>query len=214
MKKVYFIRHGESELNIGNREQGSEGSLSELGRKQAEFIAKRFIKIPIDIIVSSAYQRTKETSEIINNSLHKELVYSEFLIERRPPTKFIGTSNDDIEYTKIKKLMSEQRLIDPEWKYADEDNFIDLKNRAINALEYFKNKNEQSILAVSHAGILRVIVAVIIFGEELTYREYIKMYWALKSQNTGITLVEYDDSPKTSYPGWKMITWNDHAHLG
>jgi broad specificity phosphatase PhoE len=211
--KIYFVRHGESLLNIENKEQGSEGSLSELGMKQAEFVAKRFDSIPVDIIVSSPHTRTKETAAIINQKLNKEILYSDFLIERVPPTEFIGVRNDDPKYLEIKKIMSNKRLVDPDWKYADEDNFTDLKNRALNALSYLKELDKETILAVSHAGILRVIAAVIIFGEELTYREYIKLFWSLKSINTGITLVTYENSEQSSHPGWKIVAWNDHAHL-
>ncbi len=62
MKKIYFVRHGESMLNTENKEQGSEGALSELGRKQASITGQRFNTVTVDIIVSSPYPRTVETT--------------------------------------------------------------------------------------------------------------------------------------------------------
>jgi broad specificity phosphatase PhoE len=156
MKKIYFVRHGESILNTENREQGAEGSLSVTGRAQAEFVAKRFHTITFDVIVSSPYTRAKETAEIINKELNKDVLYSDFLIERRPPSKYIGEVVTDPEYIKIRDLMRDKRAIDPLWKYADEDNFDDLKTRAESALEYLHSLPHDSILAVTHAGILRV----------------------------------------------------------
>ena len=89
---------------------------------------------------------------------------SEFLIERRPPSKFIGTSHSDLEYKEVKKKIAEGRLVDPSWKYDDEDSFTDIKNRALNALNFLKERKEECILAVTHAGTLRAILGVIIFG--------------------------------------------------
>src|SRR5438132_190364 len=119
--KIYFVRHGQSELNIGNKEQGSEGALSDLGKKQAEFVAKRFSDIPVDLIVSSPYERAKETADIINAHLNKELIFSDLLVERRSPSKFVGVSNDDPEVRQALALMKENRLIDPMWRYTDEE---------------------------------------------------------------------------------------------
>ncbi len=213
MKKIYFVRHGESLLNTENKEQGPHGSLSEHGRKQAAFVAHRFRTIPVECIVSSPYERTRETAEIINTELKKEILYTDSLIERRPPSKYIGVSYaDDPEYLEVRKQMLENRLIDPSWRHSDEDNFFDLKNRAENALDYLRDLEQNSILAITHAGILRVIMASIIFGKELTYPEYLKIFLTFRASNTGITVIEYDEhSPQ---PGWKIIVWNDHAHLG
>lgn len=214
MKKIYFVRHGESILNIENREQGADGSLSETGRAQAEFVAKRFHSISFDVIVSSPYTRAKETAAIINKELGKDILYSDFLIERRPPSEFIGELVTDPEYTKIRDLMRDKRAENPLWKYADEDNFNDLKTRAESALEYLHLLPYDSVLAVTHAGILRVIMASIIFGKGLTYDEYLKIFHTFKVTNTGITLVEYREAPTAHIAGWKLVVWNDHAHLG
>jgi broad specificity phosphatase PhoE len=215
MKKIYFVRHGESQLNTENKEQGPHGSLSEHGRKQAEFVAKRFHTIPVECIVASPYQRAKETAEIINTELNKEILYTDFLIERRPPSKYIGASyTDDPEYVEVQKQISKMRLLDPSWKHSDEDNFDDLKTRAENALNLLHTLPHDSILAVTHAGILRVIIAAIIFGKDLTYSEYLKIYHTFKVNNTGITMVEYHEATVAHGLGWKLVAWNDHAHLG
>jgi broad specificity phosphatase PhoE len=214
MKKIYFVRHGESIFNTENREQGADGSLSDTGRSQAEFVAKRFHTIALDAIVSSPYTRAMETAKIINKELNKDILYSDFLIERRPPSKYIAEIVTDPEYTKIRDLMRDKRAIDPLWKYADEDNFHDLKTRAESALEYFHSLPYDSVLAVTHAGILRMIMASIIFGKELTYAEYLKIFHTFKVTNTGITLVEHRESIPAHGLVWRLIVWNDHAHLG
>jgi broad specificity phosphatase PhoE len=210
--KIYFVRHGQSELNIDNKAQGPEGPLSELGRKQAEFVAKRFSDIPIDLIVSSPYERAKETAEIINSHLNKELVFSDLLVERRPATQFIGVRNDDPEFLKTLALTHENSMTDPSWRYADEENFSEMKQRALNALAYLAGLKKDAVLAVSHGGIIKLITAALVMGEEMTYAEFHKFWVALRTENTGITLFEHRASPH-GVERWHLIAWNDHAHL-
>ena len=206
--KIYFVRHGQSELNIEDRDQGADGALSGLGREQAAFVAKRFSDIPIDLIVASPYERAKETASIINAHLNKELIYSDLLVERRPPTEFIGMRFDHPEYRKVTALMTEKRTIDPAWRYSDEENFVELKGRAIQALAYLGTLEKEVVLAVTHGGILKMLIAAMIMGDGLTYPEYLKFYFGTKTKNTGITLIERDEKGK-----WALIAWNDHAHL-
>ena len=77
-KIIYFVRHGETILNAQNIRQGPDGSLTEKGRAQALETAKRFPKHKgrPQIIISSPYQRTRETAEIIAKELHLKIKYS------------------------------------------------------------------------------------------------------------------------------------------
>ena len=206
--KIYFVRHGQSQANLEQREQGALGALSELGREQADFVGKRFSDLPVDLIVCSPFERAKETAEIINSHLNKEMVFSDLLMERRPPTAFIGIRTDDPEYEKAKVLMREGMERDPAWRYSDEDTFTDLKKRAIQGLEYLSGLGKEHVLAVTHGGFLRMLVAVMVMGEELTYPEYRKFFFSFKTHNTGISVVEQSDDGR-----WSVIAWNDHAHL-
>src|SRR3989344_5020396 len=91
-KLIYFVRHGETENNAKNIKQGPEGPLSEKGRAQALATAKRFPKHKgsPQVIISSPYERTKETAEIIARELNMKIEYSDLLVERRNPTEIIG----------------------------------------------------------------------------------------------------------------------------
>lgn len=214
VKKIYFVRHGITEANIGNREQGPVGPLTELGRKQAEFVAKRLSTLPIDTIVASPQERAKETAEIIASHIKKDITFTETLVERKASTEFIGVHQEDPEYVRVKMLSHEKRMVDPAWRHSDEDNFFDLKNRAVAALKFLEATPGEHIVAVTHAGILRMIVGVVIFGEELTYLEWTKLYFGLTANNTGITIVKLLDVERPHIPGfWKLVSWNDHAHL-
>ena len=86
-KLIYFVRHGETKSNATGVRQGEEGSLTEKGREQALATAKRFPthKGRPQIIISSPYERTKETAEIIAKYLDIKIKYSDLLKERKNP---------------------------------------------------------------------------------------------------------------------------------
>lgn len=211
--KIYFVRHGQSQANLEEREQGALGPLSELGREQAAFVAKRFTDLPTDLIVSSPYERAKETASIINAHLNKEMIFSELLRERKPPTEYIGVLTNDAEYMQVNALMREKRAVDPAWRYSDEDTFDDLKTRAIELLGYLEGLGKENILAVTHGGFLRMIASVMVIGKDLTYEEYVRFFRVLRTKNTGITLIERNYDAAEGEPQWYLTAWNDHAHL-
>jgi len=67
MCEVWFIRHGQSEENAGIQTPDHKNvQLTEMGRKQASFIAPHFeLKQKPSLIVSSPYQRAQETARIV-----------------------------------------------------------------------------------------------------------------------------------------------------
>lgn len=65
---LYVARHGETELNRKGIISGrSDISLSEVGYKQAEFLAEEVaaLKTPITKIIHSPLERARETARIV-----------------------------------------------------------------------------------------------------------------------------------------------------
>lgn len=212
--KIYLVRHGESEGNVGPLRQGPSSSLTEKGIKQAGFLAKRFQSIPIDLIISSSQNRAKQTTEILNNKLNKIIEYSDLLIERKRASAIIGKEKDGAEAIEIGKKIDENFHVSG-WRYSDEENFEDLKARALKALDYIKNLNKENLLLITHGVFMRMIVAVAIMGEKLTSHEYWNFLTSLVTENTGITVLEYKESKfDKENLKWRLVTWNDYAHLG
>ena len=72
MRKVYFVRHGESESNAADVFGGFEDvRLTEKGRTQAVEAGKRIKQLPenIDLIIASPLKRTHETALIVADEL-------------------------------------------------------------------------------------------------------------------------------------------------
>ena len=58
---LYFVRHGQYERT----DEHPDGTLTELGRRQAEALAERIQDLPLDSIWSSTMYRAEETAQVI-----------------------------------------------------------------------------------------------------------------------------------------------------
>lgn len=188
--------------------QHKDVELSLDGIKQAKIVARRFENVPIDIILASPYARTVQTAEIINSAIKKEIRYSPLLTEMKIPSEFIGKSQEDTEVMKIRKLRRDHAN-DPLWHYSDEENFSDVKARAIQCIDYFATIHKDAVLVVTHGTYIKIIIFTMMLGEMFTPE-----FWYVRSNffhtdNTGITVCERKEDGE-----YKLLTWNDSAHLG
>lgn len=212
MKKIYLVRHAESEGNIGKVQQGPSTPLSEKGNQQTAFIAERFKTIDIDCIISSPQTRAKTTAEAVSRVIGKDIEFSDLLIERKKPTAIIGIDRSSDEFNKVEDAIRDN-FHNLDWKHSDEENFLDLKARAVQLLAHADSISGENILMVSHGVFMAMIAAYAMFGDELTSQEFWKVFVGTEHNNTGITVLKqskYKDEPMR----WKLLTWNDHAHLG
>ena len=211
MKKIYFVRHGQSEGNIGNIRQTKDTSLTDTGIVQAGFLATRVMSLPIEKVICSTMSRATETIKIICEKVTKEIEYSDLFVERRRPSVQYDIPKDDPIAIESERLMRENFATNLEYHYSDEENFLDLKMRAEKALEFLIHLPEENILVVTHGYILKVIVAYALFGENLTANECESFIKSLQMHNTGITLLSYKEDSLNNK--WNMVTWNDVSHL-
>ena len=205
--KVYFVRHGQTEYNVLHLHQPETAELSKLGIKQAKILAKRFPKIPIDIIYSSPMKRAKQTAVIINKSLKKKIIYSNFLKERKGPSEFLGKRKDSQEVFKINKIRNLHEN-DSFWHYSNEENFIEFKERVKKNFNVLSKTRKENILVVTHGGPIKMMIF-LMMGEEFTPQTFYKFSNLFKLNNTGITFCEKDKKGV-----WTVKAYNDHSHLG
>ena len=214
MKKIYFVRHGERQGNIGVARLGHKGLLTENGIKQAEIVALRFKNIPIDLVISSDWTRAKHTAEIINKALDKKVEFSPLFAERKRASEELEKRKDDPVVLEMNRLIYENHGV-PGWRYSDEENFDDLKTRALKVLDFLKNTKEENILVVTHGMFMGMIASCMIFGKDLTSAEHRRFVITFDTDNTGITFCEWDKvNPPKRHNEWSILVWNDHAHLG
>lgn len=210
-KFVYFVRHGQSVANLAPVFQGPDDPLSELGVRQAGFVGDRFRSAPADILLTSPMPRARDTAKIIQSLTHLPLEEHNLFREYRPPSALAGKSKDLPEGQVFLRAQREH-IADPDWHYADEDNYHDLHNRAVEALAFLINRPEKNIIVVTHVGFMRALmIAMLTEGipDPLLSQRLVRF---LKPQNTGITLCRYR-SDATRRNKWRLFSWNDHAHL-
>ena len=209
-KVIYFVRHGETQNNAENIKQGEGGSLTDKGRAQALATAKRFPKGKgrPQIIISSPYERTKETAEIIAKELHmRKIKYSDLLKEKRNPTEIIG------HYSKERGVREIIDRIDKSYhpddlRISDEENFVDLKARAKKLLTYIKRRRQRRIIMVTHSKFLKMVVAYMIYGEKLTASQYNNLVYFNSIKNAGMTICSYTYH-FFKKDEWKVLVWDD-----
>ena len=207
MKKIYFVRHGATGGNEKNEFQHGHIELSELGKKQAKIVADRFKSLPVDVILASDMNRASQTADVIGKAIKRKVIYSSLFQEILRPSSVRGKSKDEPEVATIMKDVK-ANFGNEEWHHSDEENFFDLRRRAVSALEYIKSLKEDNVMVVTHGNFLIMLIAVMGFGDEFSPQQYKKMQKYFIPKNTGITIV---DEHKGEY---FLLTWNDYAHLG
>ncbi|HET9199996.1 MAG TPA: histidine phosphatase family protein [Dehalococcoidia bacterium] len=70
--ELFMVRHGESDIPPGRIQK--DYPLSELGRKQAERVGKRFAGMTIDHLITTPYRRCLETAQAIADNTGVEHV--------------------------------------------------------------------------------------------------------------------------------------------
>lgn len=208
--RLYIVRHGQSEGNAQRFVQSRETQLTNKGREQADFVGKRAESLPIEKIISSTYDRTRETTEIINTHIGKPVEYSELLIEVRRPDEILNkpAGHEDIEKYFTAWKENEE---DPSWRYSKNDeNIFDVRDRALKALSFLESQKEKNIMVVSHGLFIRMLIFTMLVKERDFSAKFYRSYQDfMRTANTGITVCRYNEED-----GWQLITWNDYAHLG
>jgi probable phosphoglycerate mutase len=211
MKKIYLVRHGESEENIGGVMQGGPTPLSPKGHEQAQFIAQRATKLPIEVIIPSTMLRARQTAEYIAKATGKPVEPSALFVEKRPPTAMLGSLASDPKMKELDDVLHTS-FGEDNYQHSDEETTSEMNARAKQALDYLAGRTEQEILVVTHGLFLRSLVGAVLFGDKLSIRETAHLLNGLKTVNTGLTIfVHNPEDPHGAV--WKMLTWNDHAHL-
>lgn len=206
--RLYFVRHGESEGNLGRRHQTRDTPLSETGRKQAQVLAERARYLPLEIILASPYARAQETAKVIAAATKLRVEIIDVLHEFKRPSEIEGKDIHDPDALRVKKLVREH-FGDKDWRYADEENFFDLQKRISQFWTEVSQRSEKHILVVSHGGIIKDIIAIMLFGEALTPDLSRRFFDGIPMANTGLTICDRREDRV-----WNLVTLNDQSHLG
>ena len=220
MKTVYFVRHGESTINAQMHDtwQDSNSPLTDKGIEQARFIAERVKKLNPDALLSSNMARAKETAQHISEATGLSPTFSDLFCERINPTSFVGMHIDDPVSVVLTREWV-QTLYTDDRKVQDGENFAELYERAGKAFSFLEERPEERIAVVTHGFFLRMLLARVMFRDELTPQIFKNIAVTIRTDNTGVTIFQFNAqeemrTDRMPFSGWIMRVWNDHAHLG
>jgi len=133
--------------------------------------------------------------------------YSDLLVERRNPSEIIGHEGEEKEVKKVIDSI-DKSFHEDNFRYSDEENFVDLKERAKKLLRYIARRREERILMVTHGIFLKMVVSYMLEGDRLTASEYNKLSYLNPINNAGMTICSYT-THLFKKNEWKLLVWND-----
>ncbi|MFA7301661.1 MAG: histidine phosphatase family protein [Candidatus Shapirobacteria bacterium] len=200
--KVFFVRHGSTDSLEKRISQPNDEPLNGKGVQQSKNLARKFSKTKFDLVISSPHVRALETANI----LAKDVLINDLFAEVRKPNEVIGQSKDDENIRQILRKIGEMYSVDPSWHYSDEENFEDLKNRGIQALDFLKLQNKENILVVSHGNFIALMIGLMMFGDDYPVKLSLKLKNFFRLSSTGVTTCIWSGEK------WSLETWNDISH--
>jgi broad specificity phosphatase PhoE len=211
-KIIYFFRHAQSDGNINQNKNihAREQYLTEVGKLQANQLAQRIKSLQLPFLISSTLTRAQETSKIIGSIINVDIEYSDLFIEKQKPSSIIGQIRQEPKILEIEQNWGNS-LFTPNTQIEDGDSYDSILTRVEQAIEFLKSKPETVLGVVTHQFFLNALIIKSILGNSLTpkiYKRLQEQYWL---ENTGIVVLHYH--PEYPYTGWKVITYNDTAHL-
>lgn len=158
-KKIYLVRHGQTDYNLKGIVQGSgiDAPLNDTGRLQAREFFTQFQDIPFDKVYTSTLQRTRQSvSEFIQKGIPHEEVSGLNEINWGSREGIEITPEEDVYYHQVIR----------EWQSGNTDLRIsggespqDVYNRQRVALQYIlSNEQEEYILICMHGRAMRILL--------------------------------------------------------
>ena len=204
---IYFVRHGETELNKRHIHQSPGTPLSPKGREQAVTVGEYLRSMNPDMLISSEYTRALETARTIGFFIGLSPQVQGCFYELERPSSLYGKSHfHPLTFWYVLKTVCKRN--DPTWRYADAENFNDIRMRAERALDYLESLREthHSVVVVSHTIFINCMVSYMCRKRVLDVRDLISMILHIKQmKNTSIIHVEYaGDVPKNTC-AWRVV---------
>jgi broad specificity phosphatase PhoE len=99
-----------------------------------------------------------------------------------------------------------------DYRYADEENFQDLKKRARKCLQYLVWRGGLHTCVVTHHAFLKMLLSYMLYREGLHAQDYVKLSFFNTSDNGGISVCEFHPWKFLSKThGWEIVSYNEQA---
>lgn len=180
MKNKYILlRHGETRYQaqkldvLYTKDENPGLSITEDGKKKIRIVAKELKNKGIDLIYSSDYFRTRQTSKIVAEELGLDIKLDNRLIDTNFGV-FHGKPGE--EYRKLFSNRKERFFKRP----AQGENWRDVRERVVAVIkEIEKEHNNKTILIVSHADPVWLLAGYLkgLSEDELFEKRHVGGFW-------------------------------------
>ena len=152
--KLYILRHGETDANVQGIVQGwSDTRLNEKGLAQAITSAGSFDQ-PIDAIYSSDLKRASETADKFRVHYAHVPYFQDERIRERNFGDATGTHRDEHNWEQFWS-------VDDHVTIPNAETLNDFTKRVADFLDELKTKPFQSVLIVTHGGVMNIVQTII-----------------------------------------------------
>jgi len=207
IKRVYFIRHGQSEANEKNVLGGKSVQLSDQGHHQAVAVAERCQSIDIDTLYVSDFIRAEQTATAISEAIKIPLIKNPIFGEFLEASEFEGLAEDDDRVLAYRKERDFHVAANPDWRHGDGETVSEFMERLHQARHVLESAVGENIAVVSHAFFIQSFVATILLNTNHPSQEWLSIIKTFTHSNTGISMLRYENKR------WRVVVFNDHAHF-
>ena len=200
-KKIYLIRHGETDLNRAGVVQGSgvDTSINDFGKKQANLFYDKYKQIPFDKVYTSKLKRSIQTvNKFINKGIpHQSLIGLNEINWGDSEGMTFNSEADKYYHSVISKWQSGETDFPVEGGESPDD-VLERQKPALQ--EILSSKDDQYILICMHGRAMRVLLCLM-----LNYP--LSLMDVFQHNNVCLYVLNYTGSIFT------IETFNDTSHL-
>lgn len=200
MKKIYLVRHGESEWNVQKKIQGQQDiPLTKKGSKQAHLIAHRLINEKIEKIYCSDLNRAYTTAKIIGNKLNLDIIPMKEFREINFGV-WEGITNE-IMNTKYSNELILWRKEPDKLRIEGAETLKELQHRAMKGINKIINDDTiNNFLIVSHSATLKTIILGLLDIDLVSFKN-------LTINNVSLSIIEIREYNRV------LKLFNDTSHI-
>lgn len=199
-KKIYVVRHAQTEFNKMGIVQGSgvDAPLNDWGRQQARAFYDYYKEIEFDLVLSSKLIRTHQTMEgFIESGIPWE---QHATINEMGWGVHEGKKSTPEAHQEYRNMIAQWTRGNYDAKLEGGESAAELSARMSEFIEHIKGRSEQKILVCSHGRAMRCMMALLKNDPLYRMEEY-------KHSNTGLFIVDYWDG------SFQFQLENDCTHL-
>jgi len=201
MKKLYIIRHGETDFNKMNIVQGNgvDTDLNETGLNQGFLFYNKYKTIRFDKIYVSGLKRTQQTIQhFINDGIPYEKLHE---LNEISWGEYEGKAQDFKEREFYQYAVNAWNSGNYDIAVANGETPNELQERQKKALEFIlKNTHERTVLVCMHGRALKSFICLLLNVPLLNMDKY-------QHQNTCLYQLDFDGEK------FELVIENDVSHL-